>query len=160
MWACVYVWEWPPCMSPSSRSSSHLLLRNLKSISQLEWDNLHASCNLPQGDRMESVCMSVCVNVCIVCVCEGLTQLERAKWVSHDRDWQKKWGWEDGGKTAVAVFAVIWRHHTAGGQWFFISTNQREALFAVHNSTSQAPQFTPHHTQALSGKPNLQLLIW
>lgn len=76
---CVHVCEWPPWLSPSSRSSSHLLLRNLKSISQLEWDDLHASCNLPRGDGMGNVYR--CVWMC--CICEGLTRPERANWVSQ-----------------------------------------------------------------------------
>lgn len=98
----VCVWDWPPCLSPSSRSSSHLLLRNPKSISQLEWDDLHASCNLPQRSGMGSVC--ACVFECKMS--KSAMGTGRENW--HSKKEKKTWLWWHGGIALHTASEFSW----------------------------------------------------
>lgn len=97
--------EWLPTLSLCSHSFSHLLLWNLNSINQLEWEDLHASCNLPLWDGIvECVCTWVSVWEC----CSQRECNEEA-----GSDWCRKGSGKKPGRRKVTVVAMMWQHYTA-----------------------------------------------
>lgn len=154
--------QWPPSrLSLSSHSSARFLLGILQSISQLEWDDLHASCNLPPGDGRGWVCTYASVNVCLWGIDETCKdeitksamsgwdrmQKRKGKWA-----WCQRWCGRDALQVEEEVFVCC---------VFFIYLSY--PLYFVQSHKLIAPNSITHklvHILALLGNPNLQLLIW